>query len=320
MDRRNTQQNGADGAAYQRLVAADPFAHNTTTLPRPRKSQQTLFDETIGRTDESVQAGVGSFRPRRGLRPAFVALALLVAIGVTIGLRVNGDATTTIATFGDAVERTAAIDSGQATIIMELREIDGMPGAAQVTVDYRFEADDYQVNLDIEGLDSPELPSTTQIQSDGITYVQTGDDPDFRIVPELQEDDLVTEFGLTRQAVTAQSLAPLVAESDGFAEVTASDDGNERLFVGTVTRDELLALEARELPAPLSLVAGYDLYDLPESVDVEATVRNGLLHRVVTTVDGEAPGGTTDFTITTTYDAFGEDQGIAAPEQLAQPS
>jgi|GEM_PF-1719196 len=306
------------------LRAANPFPADGSA-PQPITSQSALFEEII--MHKYQPDGVAADAPvaqtswwkRRMFIPVMAAFMALVGFGAIVGIGALGAAPSAIATISTASENTAAMDSGAVTITIDLREMDGEVEDAQVVLGYRYDFENYEVRWAVSGGPDSVPGPTTHIQHKGILYEQVGDDPTFRAVP-FAEVDLLKEFGLDRTSVTVDALVPLLEASEDFGEVAPTDAADGvRQFRGTIATEDLVAIEADQRPAGLSLFASDDLDGLPTTMVLDAVLQDGLLHTFTLNANGDTPNGRADFTITTEYRNFGEPQNIEAPAEFEQP-
>jgi len=327
-----------EAEAFEHLRSANPFAADGSPAPQPTKSQTALFEETImydnagGSSDRirpnsptrihSASNRIAQPRlPQRGLIVRVAAIvAVLVTLGAVVGIATLGGAPSAYADYIAATERTADFDSGIITITVDARAAGGDFEPFQAVIDYRYEDDDYEVSWTIDGTDDPDAVDTTQLSVDGIIWQRTENEPRFRVQPGLGPDSMAAQFGFNPEAITPTALLPLLEASSDFAEITRiGETDGLRTFGGIVPTAALIEMTPTDIPAGLSLFADENPSTLPTDMEIEAIVRDNLLDILIVKLRGDTAEGPIDFTVTTTYGAFGEPQDLVAPTDFDQP-
>ena len=308
-----------DAAAFS---SADPF----TTGPNLKESTMSdkMFNDIVTRDEKPTildRANHNTSPSRPAWQRPFVALG-----GVAAAIMLVVVATTTIGVqpsaakeLSEAVQQTAAADSGKVSVEVTLDELSGSEVTAEEVAEiigttgnatFTYDGDDYQLVASIEG---EEFSPQARFVDDQL-YV-TPDGTQWELVTENIEE-LIDQIALVGPAVKnfdGAALEQLVKLTD---DISKSESDGVITYSGTVKTADVVALETKKLPAglvPLKMLEKEGA-ELPETITAEMTVVDGSVTSITTTLAStgdeqiKASGS-----ITTRYSEVGEPQTITAP-------
>lgn len=296
------------------LESADRFPKSGLATPRPNRSAQDIFDQTI-------QTPVGSGPPpvvAKSSVPPWVwpaALGALLLVGGLAFLLTRGSNDTAAP---QLMPRSGSLTIGWTPVTMPDGATFVLTGGSQ-TATYRFQDDDYSY-VATNGVEVTELRQVA-----GVGYAADGrgeSDGAFRALDGAQTQSeraaIVRIIGADPRSLDGNAVKAILQERATLAADRQADNGRQ-LHVGSIAVSELVQLEPSLLPPGLALYAGRDLATLeplPEQIGYELTLANGALERAVTTISGNTSAGPIDLTITAIYAEFNQPQTITAPAAI----
>lgn len=321
----------SDDELFDRLRAANPYTDSAAT-PQRQLSDSARIKEITMQTYETPTTAViprtnpAAARPwwqAPALGPIAIALAAVVVVASMVASTINAPSASALV--AAAALNSAEYESGHVEITVEFNEGDSF-GAGSIVFSHRYDGDDSQVAIIVDepGSDGADpVVSSTDIRFvDDVFYTRVvGVDGETQWVRSVDEEDplgslaMVEDlFGLNPDRANPEAVVDVLSFAEDFTEVS-SEDG-VTTYAATLDSQVLLDIGPDNLPAGLSLLATSDGEDLPETLDIEATVVDEELRSIVVQIVGDTELlGETDATITTKFNELGVDQGIAAPPE-----
>lgn len=324
-DRSVEPAEAADRAAlFEEITMTEVLTKKTGSLPPPIRSEQP-------------RGWRGPRAFRGALATAVAAIAAFVAIAV-----VSGGGQPALATVVDAAERTAGYDSGRISVVIDVREAvtgDGQyRSSSREELEHVYDGDDFSQSReeaflegggDVDSDEATERFGEAQIFVDGRLYMtDVLDGGWFELTDDLTGGGsggspsplppVEARPGFGPEQVDPEAMIELISLATDLSE-TSSDNGVTS-YRGTVTMDQIMAIELERLPAGLYDVATDEsLRHMSNDPTLTIEVADGALRSVTIALRGditddvELDGFYLDMSITTRYDGLGEPQDIAPP-------
>ncbi len=317
--KQNDQHNEHDDL-FNELRAANPYLDEGST-PTTKTSASARFEEITMQAHEttpSTRRNIATvtepwWRRPMVAAPSALALVAILVVGVFIFSAVT--APSAYALVNEAAQTSASFDSGKVTIDFDLREVPDDAGGGY-GLEYRYDGDDFHLFIDGSAFGSGGEPMTI-IEVDGATYSQIPGmtSPGQFVTADAAGvgNELLSPLGLgvDRSTISPDSIVGILEGADDFAELDDTDGVVS--YRGTIATSVISEIGTENLPTGLSLFAEGGIDDLPKTLGITATVKDGLIQTLVVDVVGDTPSGYTDATVTTTFSELGEPQNIVAP-------
>lgn len=316
----------------EQFRSLDPLAGKPDWSVKHPEAMSAVFEE-ITMTSPALStkdklSRWAPFAPSRAIRPGrwFALPAMAVAAAVLIigaGLFGTGAlfAPSAASAVVSAAKNVSEVESGrvQTEFVVIDSEDDPELNGAGLIVDYRFEEDDYFLEVDFPFYPEGEDGRFSELVVDGTAYVsvEAGQWIDASTNPQLAELDFSQRFGFSTNSLDPSGLVDLIELADDFEEI--SSKGNATSYSGTIATVDLLGLEDR-MPAGLGFISiGQDAgAGLPEQLGIQVTVEDEEIRNLVLDIDGQTPGPNgygIKSTYSITYDELSEPQNLQQPDK-----
>ena len=305
---------------FDELRAANPYVSDGSTPPTTTSADARFTEITMQPHDTTTSsktnpaAAPSRWRPLIAV-PTALALVAIVVVSALVFSAVT--APSAYALVNEAAQTSASFDSGKVEITIDLREVpDDITGTLSLV--YRYDGDDFSMTQDFSrfvGAQTDDLGEFTVIQVGDLIYTQL---PGFDTEGSFFESPVDSQdvfddvgFGVNPETINPANVVSLLERADDFSEIESTNDVTT--YRASVAIEVIRELGAEQLPPGLSLLADGESTDLPETLGVTASVKDGQITTLVVDIIGNTPDGYTDATITTTFSELGQPQGIVAP-------
>lgn len=297
------------------LRDADPFPADDDSIPAPALSADQLFVQiTEPPAAPVVTMAVGrARRPRRRMLVG-VAAAVTVAIAAVVSLILaTATAPSATAALTQAATAAAGFESGASTVVIDAGS------DSPTTLTYRFDGDNYAFR---ESGVRAALGGDYVVEArlvDGVFYFSGTE-----YAPKFVFDDadnfagrepLEAVYQFDSGSLTLDSLVALIEDVENVQLVSSTEAHD--VYSAQVARTRLVRLDPSDVPPGLALVVGpwnAAATQLPENIELEITIDDGVLSELIIVVAGDTSIGTVDTTIiTTTLSGLGSPQSVEAP-------
>lgn len=307
-----------------RLEAANPFPSERPAASPSRTAEQLFADITTTDTADNTESpnldraaiALNDRRSRRGLRGRVLGIAAVITVAVlmTVAAVFSGPGSSDAqAALTQAAQAVAGFDSGQADVRITGT---GLPGELQ-TLDavstYTYNGDDYRFIETGERADGTHYIFELRRVGSRFYWSSPGTPGAFVHGP-IDEfgyfESLESTFSFNPKAAGLDALTPVFDSADN---VTQRAEGSLSIYAATIPQQALAEVNRAQLPPGLAIIAGPSARQLPSEIALEAVVDDGVLRKLVVTIDGDTATGPMTAQITTTLSGLGSTSVVTAP-------